>query len=167
TQATEKLIRSEKELQAIAKGIAVARDRRIAAIHLEYATGATKLRREAAEKLKQRDRIVEKVVPLLEAISKVEGVTYDRSIVLHQRCGPWLKNLTCTLPASYEMEDRGIGEVFADIGVGCAYAIPASKRLLDESIASERRAEEIDRRTVNMRGSLRGGTVTEWIGQSF
>jgi hypothetical protein len=107
------------------------------------------------------------VEPLLDQLSKAEGVMFDRSILLHQRTGPWLKNLTCPLPASHEMEDRGIAEVFADVGVGCTYAIPASRRLLDESIALELRAEEIERRTVNMAGLLRAGSVTELTELSF
>src|SRR5438445_1445408 len=90
--ATEALIRAEKELAALDRGISAVRVQRSAAIILAYASEAAKLRRESADKLKQRDRIVEKVAPLLEQISKAEGVTYDRSILLHQRSERWLPN---------------------------------------------------------------------------
>src|ERR1043166_3557853 len=164
--ATDAFIRAEKELAALDRGINAVRTQRIAAITIEYAAQASACRREATEKRRQREKIIAKVEPLLDQLSKAEGVVFDRSILLHQRTGPWLKNLTCQLPASHEMEDRGIGEVYPDIA-GCTYLVPASRRLLDESIVLELRAEEIERRTVIMNGTLYGTTVEALLEAAF
>src|ERR1043166_9523813 len=164
--ATDALIRAEKELAALDRGINAVRTQRIAAITIEYAAQASACRREATEKRRQREKIIAKVEPLLDQLSKAEGVVFDRSILLHQRTGPWLKNLTCQLPASHEMEDRGIAEVYPDIA-GCTYLVPASRRLLDESIVLELRAEESERRTVSISGTLHGNSIADLVEQAL
>jgi hypothetical protein len=56
--------------------------------------------------------------------------------------------------------------VYPDIA-GCTYLVPASRRLLDESIVLELRAEEIERRPVTMAGVLHGNSVADLIEQAF
>jgi hypothetical protein len=113
----------------------------------EYRERAAALRREAAA-------VQEQTAPLLEKLSEIEGIVYDRSILLAQRRGGWEKGIGMYVDR-LPLVDCAPNEVWSDPATG-GYEAPRSRRLLDEAGELEAKAAELERR--NLAGI--GGYVT-------
>jgi|GEM_PF-4285605 len=137
------------EAAAITSAIDAIRRRRPMVILAEFKAQAAELRRQAKDKLEERQRLLRETEKHLRALSQIEDVLFCRGILSAQRVGAW----PGSPDARYEIDDLTPLEVGLDPSNGEPFKLPRSRRLLNEVIRLEEAAQELERREVVSAGN--------------
>jgi len=148
------------DIAAHDSAIGMIRKTRPAAIVAEFHRRAAQIREQAQTKRREREKIISKTRGLLDQLSQLEGVKFDRGI-LHAQCtGGWMEHASVLGP-EYRVDDRGPDETYRDIG--CGYALPQSRVLLDQAIGLEAEADQLDQGELTSHGNAEAATIGELV----
>lgn len=150
-------LREQIEARTIEEAIALARQRRLAAIQRSYGVEAGELRAAAQVKRGEAAEILRRCEPFLRKLSDLQGLTYDATILLAQRNGTW----TGSIITGRVLEQCNPLESQPDIGAG--FFVPRSRNLLNEAEALEQQARALDSREVHQDYSIEKPSVAELL----
>jgi hypothetical protein len=152
-EAAARVAQRQAEVAAAEGAIAIARQRRLAAIKKSYGVEADELRAAAQAKRAEAGDLLRRCEPLLKKLSDLEGIAYDASILLAQRTGYWTGSYITGAP----LEECNPLEATPDINAG--FLVPRSRELLEQAKVLEAKATVLVEREVLVDGSLERPTL--------
>jgi len=148
-KGVDQVVQTKAKINALARAIGTARERRMEAVANRYSTEAGELRKQAKNLRAEAEEINRKTEPLLRKLSEIEGIEYTRSILLAQRDANWLPSPVFGKP----IDQCGPTEVIPNLP-GATYLVPRSAALEASAAELERRAVSIEGTKVQRSGSI-------------
>lgn len=157
---SDRAMRLSTELDALRRARPAATKKVLDAVSGIYAAACQFEMAEAARLRAEATKIADATRPLLARLGELENVTFDRSILQHQRAGDWYS--TRVMGGRFANEDDGPGAA-PDPTNNSPFAIPRSVKARWQAELHDRRALELQ----GMAEAVSGGDVEQLLQQAI